>query len=423
MVIDPSVQPRSVFAAAGHGQIGGVPLAAIRGQQRGNGGTVRGGPVLVIGNARVQSRMRQGAGRQRVSRVRFPRCAGFGRNQRCRCSHRAAPHCPVIHFAAIKPPRNVSYSRNQNTMPNCNPWMRLTILRCFRRGIFVLALSAVVGVASALHAQGQNPAPDAAAAPVDEGVARVPGFWDPNRRFRKPVSERTKAIRFLTELDSPPLSFTGPDGGTAGFNVELARAICLKLEAQCTIQELKWDLLMKGISENRGDAIIAPVPVNPDTRKQFAFTQPFLGRPARFATTRTGRHQSLEALSSETLTVSVVKGSRHADYIADFFPNLEVKPFDSPLEARQALKSGATDAHFGDALTLSLWMATASADGCCHFVGRSFTENAYFGEGIAIAVDADDPDLRDALNYAMAELYREGRYFEIFLRYFPRGYY
>jgi polar amino acid transport system substrate-binding protein len=75
-----------------------------------------------------------------------------------------------------------------------------------------------------------------------------PASGIPNRRFRKPVSERTKAIRFLTELDSPPLSFTGPDGGTAGFNVELARAICMKLEAQCTIQELKWDLLMKGIS-------------------------------------------------------------------------------------------------------------------------------------------------------------------------------
>jgi polar amino acid transport system substrate-binding protein len=302
-------------------------------------------------------------------------------------------------------------------------------LRCFSAIAAIIVVTTTVlsipALAQEPDAPLQSSTPTAANAPAStaDGISRVPGFWDPNRRFRKPVSERTKAIRFLTELDSPPLSFTGPDGGTAGFNVELARAICLKLEAQCTIQELKWDLLMKGISENRGDAIIAPVPINPETRKQFAFTQPFLGRPARFASTTTGRHQSLEAMLTEKLTVSVLKDSRHADYIADFFPNLEVKPFDTPLEARNALKTGATDVHFGDALTLSLWMASTAADGCCRFVGRSFTESAYFGEGIAIAVDADDPDLRDALNYAMAEIYREGRYFEIFLRYFPRGYY
>ncbi|MEM8878874.1 MAG: transporter substrate-binding domain-containing protein [Pseudomonadota bacterium] len=289
----------------------------------------------------------------------------------------------------------------------------------FVAGVALTAASTTTGAQTA----GDGATESQTQATPDDAISRVPGFWDPNRRFRKPVSESAKAIRFLTELDSPPLSFTGPDGGTAGFNVELARAICIELEAQCTIQELKWDLLMKGISENRGEAIIAPVPITPETRKQFAFTQPFLGRPARFVTTTASRHQTLDALSTEALTVAVVKGNRHADYIADFFPNLETKTYDTPIEARAAMKNGAVDAHFGDALTLSLWMASSAADGCCRFVGRAFTESAYFGEGIAIAVDADDPDLRDALDYALAEIYREGRYFEIFLRYFPKGYY
>lgn len=313
---------------------------------------------------------------------------------------------------------------NQIPPPKYNSGGCDTIRRWFCTVVAAAGIAVALPIPGAFAQTQSETASEPTTSPApDAGIARVPGFWDPNRRFRKPVSESTKAIRFLTELDSPPLSFTGPDGGTAGFNVELARAICMKLEAQCTIQELKWDLLIKGIAENRGDAIIAPVPISPDTRKQFAFTQPFLGRPARFVTTATARHHTLDALSAEELTVAVVTGSRHADYIADFFPNLEAKAFDTPLEARTALKTGAVDAHFGDALTLSLWLASSAADGCCRFAGRAFTENAYFGEGISIAVDADDPDLRDALDYALAEIYREGRYFEIFLRYFPRGYY
>ena len=54
----------------------------------------------------------------------------------------------------------------------------------------------------------------------------VPGFWDPRRRPERPDLSRLTVIRFLTETDYPPFNFTGPDGNPAGFNVDLARALC-----------------------------------------------------------------------------------------------------------------------------------------------------------------------------------------------------
>jgi polar amino acid transport system substrate-binding protein len=68
---------------------------------------------------------------------------------------------------------------------------------------------------------------DSAAQPKD---VAVPGFWDPRRRPERPDLSRLQTIRFLTGTDYPPFDYTGPDGNPAGFNIDLARAICEEIK-------------------------------------------------------------------------------------------------------------------------------------------------------------------------------------------------
>src|SRR5271154_6202279 len=72
---------------------------------------------------------------------------------------------------------------------------------------------------------GPAQAQSAAKPAMEAAPQAVPGFWDPRRRPDRPDPSRLTVIRFLTETDSPPFNFTGPDGNPAGFNVDLARAI------------------------------------------------------------------------------------------------------------------------------------------------------------------------------------------------------
>ena len=267
----------------------------------------------------------------------------------------------------------------------------------------------------------QHMAPPAAAQSA-EGVT-VPGFWDPNRRFSKPDRDKVRAIRFVTELESPPFSFTAPDGLPAGFHVDLARAICKELDVPCTIQELKWEFLVAAIEEGRGDAIIAPIPINAETRKRFAFTNPVLGRPGRFVTTKANRLTEISLQTLDERKVGVVERTPHADFIAAYFAGVEVVTFADTAAAREALTNGSVDVLFTDALATSVWLNAAASRDCCRFVGGAYTEPHFFGEGIAIAVDPRRKALRAALDFALNRIYQSGLYFEIFLRYFPRGYY
>ena len=93
------------------------------------------------------------------------------------------------------------------------------------------------------------------------------------------------------------------------------------------------------------------------------------------------------------------------------------------VEFPRVLRKGEVDAVFADGLTLAVWLAGQESADCCVFKGGPYTESRFFGEGVGIAVRKEDPDLRRAMDWALARLAARGVYAEIYLKYFPIGFY
>ena len=87
------------------------------------------------------------------------------------------------------------------------------------------------------------------------------------------------------------------------------------------------------------------------------------------------------------------------------------------------LRQGNVAAVFGDGMRLSFWIAGSAAQNCCDFAGGPFLAPEYFGPGLAIAVAPDDETLADAFDYALKELSVKGVFAELYLRYFPTGFF
>lgn len=267
-----------------------------------------------------------------------------------------------------------------------------------------------------------GPAMAQTSAQGDSGYV-VPNFWDPAFRPERPDFPERRTIRFLTEAQSPPFSFIGADGLPTGFHVDLARAICRDLDMPCTIQTMRWELLLEGLDDGLGDAIVASLAISESMHERFRFTRRFLSRPARFVTRRDA--DAFEALPEGLAgrRIAVVARTAHEAYLQAFFDGAEIVPFDNDGAARVALMEGEADALFGDGLNLSLWLNGAASRRCCAFRGGAFTESFYFGEGTAIAVARDDDLLRRAFNFSLARLQANGTYAEIYRRYFPISFY
>jgi polar amino acid transport system substrate-binding protein len=251
----------------------------------------------------------------------------------------------------------------------------------------------------------------------------VPGLWDPGLHLDKPDLSGFKAIRFLTADDYPPLDFDAGDGTLAGFNVEIARAICAELRLPCTIQPWRWDALADALESGKGDAMIASMRATPAARARFDFTAPYYLTPARFAARKDFPAGEIEPASLKGRTVGVVKDSAHEAYLAKFFPEAKAKTYADFNALHRGLKAGEVDLAFADGLTLAVWLGGEDAADCCGFRGGPFLDSALFGSGVGIAVRKDDLALRRALDYALARIWAKGQYTEIYRKYFPLSFY
>ncbi|HKN27254.1 MAG TPA: transporter substrate-binding domain-containing protein [Roseiarcus sp.] len=251
----------------------------------------------------------------------------------------------------------------------------------------------------------------------------IPSFSDPGLRLDRPNLTGLRAIRFLTSDDYPPLDFALENGALTGFNVEIARAVCEELQIACTIQARRWDTLIDSLKAGKGDAVVASIAATAENRARIDFSQPYYQTPARFVVRKDALAFDASAAGLRGKTVGVIGGSSHEAYIKAFFPGAKPKPYPDVAALEKALGAGEIGVAFADGLTLSVWLNGELSANCCSFFGGHYCESLYFGEGVGIAVRTDDTELRRALNWALARLVSKGIYSELYLKYFPIGFY
>jgi polar amino acid transport system substrate-binding protein len=259
--------------------------------------------------------------------------------------------------------------------------------------------------ALAQQRQKQQPAPPPPAA-LEEGSEPQP-------------LPRRVAIRFLTDSDYPPFNYYDEDNVLTGFNVDVARAICQELAAACDIQVRAWSELLPALRKGEADAVIASHAVSANALKGIDFTDRYYHTPARFAGKRSSGRLDVTPEGLEGKKIAVTKGTAHEAYLRTFFRDSSIRAFETHELVRDALISGAVDLLFDDGIGLAFWLNGVASKACCEFKGGPFGEPKYFGDGVAVAVKREDPQLKLLINAALRRMRESGRYEELVLRYFP----
>jgi polar amino acid transport system substrate-binding protein len=226
-------------------------------------------------------------------------------------------------------------------------------------------------------------------------------------------------VRFLTEGDFPPFNYYDDDGVLAGFNVDLARAICLEIGAACDIKVKPWEELIIALKRGDADAVIAAHSVTAKALTDVDFTDRYFYTPGRFV----GRIGSTELEMSpdglEGVSIGVAKGTTHEAFLRAYFGDAKIVLFENPELAREAVQQSKVDLLFDDGVSLAFWLNGSLARQCCEFRGGPYLEPKYFGDGLAIAVPRNDPQIKMLINAALVRVRQSGRFQELVERYFP----
>jgi len=239
----------------------------------------------------------------------------------------------------------------------------------------------------------------------------------------KPTGEQTAprrvVLRFVTEADFPPFNFYDEDGVLTGFNVDLARALCVELKTACDIKVREWNVLFDSLNRGEADAAIAGHSVTAQALLKVDFSDRYFYTPGRFASRRdTGTFEAtVDGLEGKR--IGVARGTTHEAFVRQFFLGSRINVFDDADSAREALVNGQVDVVFDDAISLAFWLNGTLSKQCCKFLGKAFLEPKFFGDGIAIAVSRRDPALKQEINEALKRLRASGRFEELVSRYFP----
>jgi len=161
--------------------------------------------------------------------------------------------------------------------------------------------------------------------------------------------------------------------------------------------------------------------VTADLRRRFSVTAPYFRIPARLVT-KSAQIKDMPSFSPKALqgkTIGVVEGTAHEAFAKAFMQSSTLKTYRELTAAEADLKAGGIDYVFADGLSLALWIGGEDANGCCAFAGGPYLESRFFGEGIGFIVHKDEENLRRALDFALQQLWKEGKYAELYLRFFP----
>lgn len=232
------------------------------------------------------------------------------------------------------------------------------------------------------------------------------------------TAKEWKQIRIGSEGAYPPFNYFKNDQ-LAGFDIDIAKALCTKMKVQCIFVAQDWDGMIPALLANKYDAIMASMSITEERKKKVRFSEKYYNPPVRFVIPK---NSDITDISPDALvgkTIGAQSSTTHSSYLEDLYKGSRIKLYDTLDAANYDLTTGRLDLVLADALILVEWLEKTDDGKCCKFVGKNIENMKYFGEGAGIAVRQNDKELADMFSKAIQDIIADGTYEKINIKYFP----
>ncbi|HEX5794704.1 MAG TPA: lysine/arginine/ornithine ABC transporter substrate-binding protein [Geminicoccaceae bacterium] len=236
-------------------------------------------------------------------------------------------------------------------------------------------------------------------------------------------------VRIATEGAYPPWNATDSSGELVGFEVDLAKELCQRMNAECEIVAQDWEGIIPALQAGKYDAIMAGMSITDERQQVIDFTQSYWTTPAYFAVLKDSELAKAD-LPQDTLDLSSVEpdeqaaidalketldgkavGVQVATIHANFLENelgdvVEVRKYDTQENLDLDLQAGRIDAALAD---MSYWKPLLETE-----KGQDFTligpglAKGPFGKGVGVGVRKENEDLRAMFDKAIEEVREDG---------------
>ena len=221
-------------------------------------------------------------------------------------------------------------------------------------------------------------------------------------------------LRIATEGAYPPFNGVDANGELIGFDVDIARALCEEMKANCELVAQDWDGIIPALVANKYDAIIASMSITDERKQTIDFTNKYYSNYLAVIAP-TGGVSGVDELAGQT--IGAQRSTIASQWAEDnLMGRADIKLYDTQTAAYADLAAGRLDAMVSDIYPAMDWLSENSGFA---IAGEKIDINDQIGIGIRQGEDA----LKQAFNDAIDAIRANGTYAEINAKYFSADIY
>lgn len=237
-----------------------------------------------------------------------------------------------------------------------------------------------------------------------------------NTEQQKPSSASDEVLRVATEGAYDPFSYTLSDGSLAGFDVDIANALCDKMQVKCDIQAQDWEGIIPALKIGKFDTIIAAMSVTPERNEQVDFTEPYFTNSLVFLAKKDSTFNPSIQADIDNASVAAQRSTISSQWLQETYPNTRVNLYDTLDNAFLDLGAGRSTAMIADKATAGAWLGSETGAGF-EIKGDDIDINDTF----AIAVEKGNDTLKNRINQALTDIRQDGTYDALVAKHFGQA--
>ncbi|SIT40650.1 lysine/arginine/ornithine transporter subunit; periplasmic-binding component of ABC superfamily [Paraburkholderia ribeironis] len=233
------------------------------------------------------------------------------------------------------------------------------------------------------------------------------------------LAKEWKTVRIGVDASYPPFESKAPSGAIVGFDADLTRALCAKMNVKCMWVEQDLDGIIPALKGKKFDAIVSSLTVTDKRREQIDFSDKLFDAPARMIA-KAGSPLLPTAESLKGKRVGVEQGSTQESYAKVWWEprGVTVVSYQNQDQVYADLASGRLDAALQDAVQADAGFLKTPRGKGFGWAGPEVKDPQTIGEGTAIGLRKSDADLKAMFNQALAQVHQDGTFRKLAKQYF-----
>lgn len=224
-------------------------------------------------------------------------------------------------------------------------------------------------------------------------------------------------LKIGTEGAYPPFNNLEADGKLVGFDIDIAKALCEEMKAECEFVTQDWDGIIPALLAGKFDAIIASMSITDERLKKVDFSEKYYNTPPAIAVPKDSKITEASDAGLKGKIIGAQSSTTHSTYAEEKLSSAQTKLYPTPDEYKLDIANGRVDAVIDDVVVLSDWLKT-DAGACCKILGTLTPDLVINGPGAGVAVRKGEEELRDKLSAAIKAIRANGKYKAINDKYF-----